>query len=257
MNIDDYFLAVERNRFIPEPPPERVFVGTGGNFRNLGCTFVKALIKAVDLQPHSAVLDVGSGIGRLALPLTQWLSADTEYLGIEIVTEGVSWCIENITSRYPNFRFVHADIRNVYYNPTGQGTTADFRVPGEPTRFDIAVFLSVFTHLDAPDADAWIGHVAKFLKPGGRVFSTWFIMDDDAIRACSEGKTTQGLGYNEGGLFWQTAEKNPGVVGYEPRKIQEMVDRHGLVISSQSFGDWCQRGRVDGGYQDGVIMLKP
>ena len=98
--------------------------------------------------------------------------------------------MENITSKYPNFRFIHADIQNDYYNPTGQGTTIDFRLPGDPDSFDIAVFASVFTHLNALDADAWLSHVFKALRPGGRVWSTWFCMDDEAIQSNKAGKTT-------------------------------------------------------------------
>jgi SAM-dependent methyltransferase len=112
-NLEVCFSFVERNMFIPEPPPERIFVGKG-DFRKLGCILAKAVIEHAGLTPQSTVLNVGSGTGRLALPLTQWLVPEAEYVGVEIVIEGVSWCIDNTTPKYPNFHFVHADIQNDY-----------------------------------------------------------------------------------------------------------------------------------------------
>ena len=69
LDIEAYFSLVERNAFIPEPPKQRIYTGDA-DFRKIGCGIVKALIRNVDLQPHSAVLDIGSGVGRVALPLT-------------------------------------------------------------------------------------------------------------------------------------------------------------------------------------------
>jgi SAM-dependent methyltransferase len=256
LDVDAYFSFVQRNAFIPEPPKDRMFVGDG-QFREIGCAIVKALIKTVGLRQKSALLDIGSGIGRVALPLTQWLDSTGRYVGIEIVAEGVSWCIENISAKYPNFRFIHADIRNDYYNPTGQGTSANFQLPGNPESFDVAVFASVFTHLDSADADAWLNHVSKALRPAGRVWSTWFSMDEEAIHNCRVGKSTIGLGYEEYGVFWQTPEKSPGAIGYAPWKMREMFERYGFSITSWTHGSWCHRAQEDGGYQDTVILEKP
>jgi len=240
LDIDTYFSLVERNAFIPEPPKERIYIGDG-QFREIGCAIAKAVIKTAGLRQQSAVLDIGSGIGRLALPLTQWLNAEGRYLGIEIGTEGVSWCIENITAKYPNFRFIHADIQNDYYNPAGQGTSAGFRLQGDPGTFDIAVFASVFTHLNAVDAEAWLSHVSKALRPDGRVWSTWFSMDDETTRNCRAGKSTIGLCYEEDGVFWQGADKSPGAVGCAPWKMRELFERHGFTVLKSYVGTWCER----------------
>ncbi len=254
-DVDTYFDMVEQNAFIPEPPKERVYIGDG-DFRRNGCDIARAIIKLAGLAPDAAVLDIGSGIGRLALPLTQWLTPQGRYLGVEIVTEGVSWCIENITAKYPNFRFIHADLWNNYYNPTGQGSSAAFRLPDPDGTFDVAAFASVFTHLDATDADAWLGHVAKALRPGGHVWSTWFIMDEETTQNCAAGKATISLSYTEDGVYWQTAEKDVGAVGFAPWKMAEMFERHGFRIVQQTRGTWSNRTAPDGGYQDVTLLQK-
>jgi len=255
IDVDSYFAFVERNAFIPEPPQERIYIGDGA-FRQIGCAVVKTLIKRLGLKPTDEVIDIGSGIGRVALPLTQWLNGEGRYLGIEIVTEGVSWCIETITSRYPNFRFLHADLQNDYYNPHGQGSSAQFHLREDPASFDIAIFASVFTHLAADDADAWLGHVSRVLRPGGKVWASWFIMTEETQENCRIGRSTIGLGYQEDGVFWQTPEKNPGAVGYSVDKMREMFSRHGFTVESQALGSWCTRGLMNAGYQDETVLAK-
>src|SRR5690348_9362847 len=84
-----------RNRFIPVPALDRNFVSLDpANFLAEGIDLVRLLIKA-GLQPDHSVLDLGCGIGRLALPLTQYLSEQGYYRGIDINLSGIAWAHEN------------------------------------------------------------------------------------------------------------------------------------------------------------------
>ena len=48
------------------------------------------------------MLDVGCGTGRMAVPLTGYLS-DEEYEGFDLMPEVIEWCQENITPDIPTF----------------------------------------------------------------------------------------------------------------------------------------------------------
>lgn len=37
-------------------------------------------------------MDIGSGIGRTAVPLTKFLNPDARYEGFDVVKKGVKWC---------------------------------------------------------------------------------------------------------------------------------------------------------------------
>src|SRR5258708_19634947 len=78
---------IVRNRFLPVPPPERIFVGDGG-FLPVGVEFLKWFVRAGDLTPRERVLDLGCGIGRMALPLTQYLHHHRSYDVIDISAQG-------------------------------------------------------------------------------------------------------------------------------------------------------------------------
>ena len=61
-----------RNRFLPAPPAELTFCGDG-DYRAIGAEFLGHFVRLADLRPHERVLDIGCGIGRMAVPLTQFL----------------------------------------------------------------------------------------------------------------------------------------------------------------------------------------
>ena len=73
------------------PPQElREQVG-GGDFAAIGSEFVWYYRAIAHLQPTERFLDLGCGIGRMALPLTGYLTSGT-YQGLDVWREGVEWC---------------------------------------------------------------------------------------------------------------------------------------------------------------------
>jgi 2-polyprenyl-3-methyl-5-hydroxy-6-metoxy-1,4-benzoquinol methylase len=63
-------------RFTMIPPRSTrsmVHIG-GGDFKQIGQEFKNYFITLANLQPNNRVLDVGCGIGRMAIPLTSYLS---------------------------------------------------------------------------------------------------------------------------------------------------------------------------------------
>ena len=73
------FLAGRRDPLVP--PRGLWFVG-GGNFRDN--QLLESFIRIGDLQRQNRVLDVGCGIGKQAVPLTQYLTAGGSYEGMSL-----------------------------------------------------------------------------------------------------------------------------------------------------------------------------
>src|SRR5262245_2380217 len=76
-----------------------IFVG-GGDFEKIGREFKSYFIDLANLQSNHRVLDVGCGIGRMAVPLTSYLSQEGEYYGFDIVARGIDWCQNRISPKY-------------------------------------------------------------------------------------------------------------------------------------------------------------
>ena len=93
--------------------------------------FLGYLVDLCGLQPGDAVLEVGCGSGRTALPLTDYLNREGRYAGFDIARKAIAWCTEKISGPYPNFDFTFADVQRKWYNPTGNTShqTSVFHIP--------------------------------------------------------------------------------------------------------------------------------
>jgi hypothetical protein len=144
-------------------------------FELIGAEFLGHLVELADLQPHESVLDIGSGMGRMAIPLTSYLQPPGRYDGFDVIREQVEWCQENITPRHPIFRFQLVAVRNGSYNPAGGFEAAAFTFPYADASFDVILLASVFTHLLRADLEQYVAEIRRVLRPGGRALMTFFL----------------------------------------------------------------------------------
>jgi SAM-dependent methyltransferase len=169
--------VTRRNRFLPVPPQERNFVGDG-DFRAIGCEFLRHFVELGGLAPDHQVLEIGCGLGRMALPLTQYLEPPLgRYTGFDVVAEGIAWAEANIAVAYENFSFRHLDYRNDLYNPLGTLREGSDPLPFIDASVDFAFMTSVVTHLPAANTEFYLAEAARLLRPGGRLFVTAFLLD--------------------------------------------------------------------------------
>src|SRR4051795_4523773 len=159
-----------------ELPPLRLrFVGAG-DFRSVG-EELKDLLVRFGLTPADRVLDVGSGVGRVAIPLTGYLHSSGSYDGFDVVGRAVNWCRRHITKCHPNFRFHHVKVRNSEYRGSG-AAAAEFRFPFNDASFDFAFATSLFTHLMLVETRRYLQQAARVLAPGGRLLATFFLLNE-------------------------------------------------------------------------------
>ncbi|WP_158881478.1 class I SAM-dependent methyltransferase [Amycolatopsis anabasis] len=142
------------------------------DFGRTGRDQVGFLTEFCGLTPNHHVLDIGCGVGRLALPLTRVLGPLGGYQGFDVLPYLVDWCERNIAARHPHFHFTHADVRTSIGHDPGVDA-ADYVFPYADASFDLAYAGSLFTHL-TPDAAAnYLAQVARVLRPGGVFAATW------------------------------------------------------------------------------------
>jgi SAM-dependent methyltransferase len=148
----------------PMTPPKGLIYTGGGDFRQAGECALQHFIAFCSLQPHHHILDVGSGIGRMAIPLTRFLDKNGAYDGFDVIQKGVDWCRENITAHFPNFRFRYVPLDNDLYRTDGDNA-AQFLFPYEDAQFDLIIVNSVFTHMLPSEVDHYLGEISRVIKP--------------------------------------------------------------------------------------------
>lgn len=244
-----------RGRTTEMVPPRRLGYVGAGNYRAVGQEFLGHFKELGGLGPEDDVLDVGCGIGRMAVPLTGYLAPTSSYHGFDIVPTGVRWCEENISSRYPNFHFQVADIYSQRYNPSGTATSDNYRFPFPDDSFDFSYATSVFTHMFPADVENYVKELARVIRPGGRVLNTFFIVDSSNGHGSASERATIPFSVREDG-YWTVSRRTPEVaVAFEEADVRALYERHGFAIGDGIFrGTWAG---VDGpSFQDIVVATR-
>ena len=245
---------LSRNRFMPVPPPELHYVGDG-DYRAIGAEFLERLVNDADLAPGDRILDIGCGVGRLAMPLTQFLDTGT-YDGVDPVAAGIEWCARTISPVYPNMRFQHLDLNHPLYNPSGALETARTRLPFDDHSFDLICMISVLTHLEPPEALHYASEVARLLAPGGRCFATAFLVNPPSRKSLAAGDGPLPFNPNEPGPIYFAYKDAPlAAVAFDEDVLLELFLRHGLRRRNPArYGSWS--GRSSETFQDIGVFEK-
>ena len=238
---------------MPIPPEDAMFVGDG-DYRAIGAEFLRHSVEIGGLRPHARVLDIGCGIGRLAVPLTQYIDLERgTYDGIDPVKSGIDWCTGTITPAYSNFRFQHLDIRHPIYNPAGAIDGAAVTLPFAEASMDFVTLISVATHLPASELQRYAHEVARVLAPGGTTMLTAFVMVPNPAAAFDNGATRLNFARNGETRQWHIDAANPlGAVALDDGVIEDITQAAGLEVRRKALGHW--RGRAAAHYQDIFII---
>jgi len=229
------------------PPQWMNFVGTG-DFKEIGGEFFHYFLELARLKPGEKILEVGCGIGRMAVPLMDYLRDGGSYEGFDIVAHGIRWCQKKIARRAPRFHFQLADIYNYGYNPTGKTKAAQYRFPYEDQSFDFVFLTSVFTHMLPRDLEHYLSEINRVLKKGGRCFITFFLLNKESLRLINTGASAIDFKHEMEGAdgFPKTRVKDPEVpeaaVAYSEYYIKELYEKNNMEISEPiRYGSWCGR----------------
>jgi SAM-dependent methyltransferase len=192
------------------------------------------------LQPRHRILEIGCGVGNLALGLRGF--HEGSYDGLDIHAAAVRWCQRTITPRFPGFRFHHADIASRPYNPHGRWSASDYRLPFDDDSFDVVFLGSVFTHV-LPDGVAnYLCQIARVLRPGGWSVISYFLLNDISCQGIDQGRSfLPFLVVHASGLArLHNAAAPETAVALDEAFVMETYDRLGMVLREPiRRGRWC------------------
>lgn len=244
-----YDLATYRRRKQQNCPPKgMVFVG-GGDFVQTGARLAGRLVEQCNLNEASTVLDIGCGIGRIAVPLTSLLGVHGRYDGFDVVETGIRWCKKHISTKYPQFNFMHVHIANDLYNAEGQHA-GSFTFPYPNSTYDIACSFSVFTHMLPEEVSRYLQESYRVLKSGGYLYATFFINNDYA----SFPKDFT-FPYVFNGYALMDTKITSANVLYDKAYLLQMIEASGFRLHNEVAGRWNNVHGID--LQDALILVKP
>lgn len=238
------------------PPRSLIFIGSG-DFKQIGNEFKKYFIELGGLKPNHRVLDIGCGIGRMAVPLTGYLNKEGGYWGFDIVKKGIDWCQNHITKKFDHFHFQHVNIYNKYYNKKGTIVANQFKFPYEENFFDFVFLTSVFTHMQADELENYIKEIARVLVPGGRAMLTFFLLNPEAEQLMELGKSHANFKYQVNEYSKTSNQEVPeDAIAFEEQFVLSLIDKNHLIVDHPiQYGVWSGREKHLT-YQDVILVKK-
>jgi SAM-dependent methyltransferase len=222
-------------------PPLRLRKDVGlGDFRAIGQASRRLLIRH-GLQPDDRVLDVGCGVGRVAIPLTQYLSPEGSYDGFDVNRSWIRWCRRNITPAYPRFRFNAVSVANTHYGRGGVDPSR-FRFPYDDASFDFIFAMSLFTHMKVEGVRQYLSEAHRVLRPGGTLVASFFFAGDEIKDAALDFRVDRGDHrlLSESDPDWAIAFAPPLIDEFFPSELwrdRVLEPGHWRNVASDEFQD--------------------
>jgi len=234
-------------------PVNSIPIGRRGKFLEKGKKILDIFKTLGKLEPDQRVLEIGCGMGRLALPMTKYLQKG-EYYGLDIIPICIEYCKDNIEEKYLNSHFRLLDVYNKEYNRLSKFRGSDIRLPFESDYFDFVCLQSVFTHMLPDDVRNYLKEINRVLKKGGRCLITYFILKDPAQTVFKSKKLDFQFKFEK---YWSTNEKVPEkAIAFDEQDVRRMYSDADLIIEEPiHYGRWNSDGTgIES--QDVIIGLK-
>lgn len=244
------------NRYKYVPPRGYIYTGSPSGSKDFIAQSKQQLYllqHEIQLRPDNAVLDIGSGIGRTAISLTEFLSSKGSYEGFDVVRKGVDWCNSRIGRDYSNFNFTYVPLFNDLYNKE-KLNAEKFVFPYEQESFDKVFTFSVFTHMQIKEIQNYFKEINRVLKSNGMAFSTFFLYSNENENFIAKNKSF-GFPIKKDGFRLMNAKVKSGNIAIHKDKLRKMLESEGLEIVKIIDGFW--KGENDSKeYQDIVIFKR-
>ena len=239
--------------------PERLVRLTGGGpetWDPISRMHMDEYARYCPIDPRANVVEIGCGVGRDAIQLTSLLTPEGQYTGVDVIEPSIRWCSENITPRFPNFKFVHVDVQSDIHNPGGKMRVSEVMLPAEDCTVDRIILQSVFTHMFREQIIPYLREFRRMLKPDGLVFASLFLLDDESRRLSRLGDNPLRFEHPYGeGCFINDVRYPEGAVAFSAKAMQEMLAASRMKLAQPIYlGAWCGRPANDG--QDVAILAR-
>jgi SAM-dependent methyltransferase len=253
----EYWISNRKGEFSPSRSLSRL-AGYGGNvtrFRLEGRKQLRYCVELGDLKPNGSILEIGSGMGRLASALTKYLDETGRYEGLDINPIGIGWCQREITPRYHNFHFQKVDVLNRGYNPAGKIKQFDYEFPYSNDSFNIVYSYSVFTHMTLDDFQHYLSEISRVLKPSGLCINTFLLLNTESRKLIETGQSIFDPKYQLGlSRFWKDVPES--TIAHDEEDVRSAHKKSELrILEPIRYGGWPGRKQfLDG--QDIIIARK-
>lgn len=241
------------------PPRGYIYTGSpasGEKYYHQGQHQIRLMQNYINLNSKNSVLDIGCGVGRSAMVLTELLDKNSRYEGFDVVKKGVDWCNKKIKKDFPNFNFTYVPLFNDLYN-NEKNDASKFIFPYENSFFDKTFSFSVFTHMKMNEIENYFTEMNRVMKPNGLSLHTFFLYDETDAERISKLENFN-FPVDRGNYKLMSDKVESANIAIHKAELHKMAERSGLEIVSIIDGFWKGERKENSGndYQDTVVFKK-
>ena len=228
-----------------------------GDFRMSGKIIMDDLIAFGGLAPDDHVLDIGCGVGRVAMPLAAFLNPAGGYVGFDISPGPIKGCRRRFAQLRPDFRFEWLDVRNGDYNASGSIAETEVRFPCEDASIDLAFATSVFSHVRIETISRYLAEAARVLRPGGRIVFTAYALTPERRAEIEAALTREPFVPWQGSAMVVDPRSPERAIAHDADDLDAAIAAAGLRRDAPwRTGIWAPRSELIG-WQDLWVAQKP
>jgi SAM-dependent methyltransferase len=244
------------HRLTTPRPDEAAIRSVGGGYEAVAQEYLAYMLELAGLSATARVLEVGCGIGRMALGLSAFLGEASSYTGLDVMPDALAVARATLAARATGarFSFQHLDVYNGWYNRSGVLRARDVQLASYAAdKVDFILMTSLLTHLFPDDMAHYLAQCRAVLAPDGAMLVTSWIMDERTKAATRAGRAA--IAFRELDGYWVESESNPeGALAHEETTLLAAIDAAGLRIVHRIPGFWS--GSVGLSFQD-LLVLAP
>lgn len=228
---------IELVQFMGYDLPHHLVKLTGAGietFDELGRGHLKNYIKYIGLKKNHNFLEIACGMGRDAFQLKNFLSKKSYYYGIDVQRESIVWLNNNLSRDYPNFKFLHFDVKHELHNPFGKYEKNNIKFPIKSNSIDSIGLQSLITHIFEEEVVHYFKQIRRVLKKNGKAYVTFLLYSDEIVEASRKNNCTPyGLRFEHkyaDGCYINNLQYPTGGVAYTEEAMLRMIRKSGLKL---------------------------
>jgi len=248
-------LALEENSLPPLKMIKKIGSYSNEHFKKGMSSIFQEIATRCKIDSGKHVVDLGCGVGRLAIPFSKLINQDGRFYGIDVWEDGIQWCKKNLADN-SNISFHHLHAKdNYYFDSELKKEDNNFRIPFIPSSsIDLFYAISVFTHLRETDCQSYFNEINRVLKKEGVAYITCFIIDEFFFDFQKRTGKFQSIKEEEKGCYYGY-KKQDYFAGFTMKKFKKMLKKANLKIISYELGSWADK-ISSSKYQDRFFIQK-
>jgi SAM-dependent methyltransferase len=236
----------------PELPPLwlRRHVGPLDHFESAARETAQLIDRLELLAAGDRVVDLGCGCGAMVPALGERIGAGGAYLGLDVHAPSIAWCRRRWRGD-GRLRFERLAVPSPYGDLAAPSRS--LVLPLADGTADLVLAKSLFTHLLATEAVAYLAEMRRVLAADGAVFLTAFLFDGERFAASPPPAFPHPGAQSP--VRWRRAARPHAAVAYERRWFLDRVGEAGLAVRCEVAGFHPGEAAVPSG-QDVLVLRR-